>query len=273
MKPWAGVPLFSTMSLRPVMQKFELVQSSPETACTEKTNRIHGHEQAYWAMCNRVQHFKSIQSPIKWSRLSSSQYSLLSDHARRHLHIYACSLTRLSVLNQNNINTIRGIDTVSRGEKLPAASRVVALKNYKMNAIHVLSAGGSQPAVCFFQRLLLFRSKFKFTLEKRYTWSLLASRPVILKWRNNSQLTDADEKLLPKPFTMNLFCSAVNITIFLSLVFGLSFSHTTNFVIWLQESSIKVANWLNISPWIPIEQQNCLDALYSQGRFHEKVSP
>ena len=29
-------------------------------------------------------------------------------------------LTRLSVLNENKINTIRGIDTISRNEKLPA---------------------------------------------------------------------------------------------------------------------------------------------------------
>ena len=71
-------------------------------------------------MCNRIQHFKSIQLPIKWSSLSSSQYSLLSDHALwRHLHTYACSLTWLSVLNENKINTIRRNDTVSHVEKLP----------------------------------------------------------------------------------------------------------------------------------------------------------
>ena len=52
---------------------------------------------------------------------SSSQYSLFSDHALwRYLRTYACSLTRLSVLNENKINTVRRIDTVSRVEKLPA---------------------------------------------------------------------------------------------------------------------------------------------------------
>ena len=49
------------------------------------------------------------------------QYSLLSEHALwKHLHTYACSLTRLSVLNVNKINTTRGTDTVSCAEKLPA---------------------------------------------------------------------------------------------------------------------------------------------------------
>ena len=32
----------------------------------------------------------------------------------------ACSLTRLSVLNESKINMIKGIDTISRVEKLPA---------------------------------------------------------------------------------------------------------------------------------------------------------
>ena len=50
----------------------------------------------------------------------ASQYSLLSDHALwRHLHTYVCSLTRLSVLNEDKINTVREIDIVSCVEKLP----------------------------------------------------------------------------------------------------------------------------------------------------------
>ena len=79
-------------------------------------------------MCNRVLHFKHIQLPFKRSSLSSSQYSLLSDHILcKHLHTYACSLTRLSVLSENKINTIRGIDMVSRFEKLPAEHKVVGM--------------------------------------------------------------------------------------------------------------------------------------------------
>ena len=61
--------------------------------------------------------FKFIQLHIKWS----SWYSLLSDHALwRPQHTYACSSIPLSVLNENEINTITGIDTVSHVEKLPA---------------------------------------------------------------------------------------------------------------------------------------------------------
>ena len=91
-------------------------------------------------MCNRVRYFKPIQLPIKWSSLSSSKYTLLSDHAFwRPLLTYAYSLTRLSVLNENKINTIRGIDTASCVEKLPAEQGVVVLKNYRMNTIHFLS--------------------------------------------------------------------------------------------------------------------------------------
>ena len=68
-------------------------------------------------MCNRVPYFKPIQLPIKWSRLTSSQYSLLSDHAlRRHLHTYESLLVQLSVLNENKIETIKAIDTINRVE-------------------------------------------------------------------------------------------------------------------------------------------------------------
>ena len=60
-------------------------------------------------MCNCVQYFKPIQLSIKWSSFASLW---------RHFHAYACSLKRLSTLNENKINTIRGIDTISRAEKL-----------------------------------------------------------------------------------------------------------------------------------------------------------
>ena len=71
----------------------------------------------------------AIQLPIKWSSLSLSLYSLLSDHSLwRLLHTYAHLLTRLFVLNENKIKTIRGIDTVSRVEKLPAEHGVSCWK-------------------------------------------------------------------------------------------------------------------------------------------------
>ena len=77
--------------------------------------------------------------------------------------------------------------------------------------------GGSQPTVRMFRRMLSFCSKLEFTLEKKRVWSLLASRPVIMKWNRNSRLTYASERLLPIAFTVNLFCSAVNLVIFLNL--------------------------------------------------------
>ena len=43
------------------------------------------------------------------------------------------------MLNENKINTIRVIDTVSRVEKLQAEHWVVVLTNYPMNTIHILS--------------------------------------------------------------------------------------------------------------------------------------
>ena len=87
---------------------------------TAKINRVHEQEWSCQAMCNRVQYFKPIQLPIKWSSLSSNQYSLLSDHALwRNLHTYPYLLKQLSVLNENKSNMIRGIETISRAEKLP----------------------------------------------------------------------------------------------------------------------------------------------------------
>ena len=72
-------------------------------------------------MCNHVQYFKPIQLSSKRSSLSSSQYSLLSDHALwRPLQTYVCLLTRLSVLNENKTNAIKGITMVSYVKKLPA---------------------------------------------------------------------------------------------------------------------------------------------------------
>ena len=79
--------------------------------------------------------------------------------------------------------------------------------------------GKFAPTVSFFLKMPLFCSKLEFTLEKRCMWSLLASRPVILKWRRDSLLTDAREGFLQKALTMNRFCCAVISAIFLSLDF------------------------------------------------------
>ena len=62
------------------------------------------------------------------------------------------------------------------------------------------------------------------------------SRPVILYWRRNSFLTTASDRLLTKGFTVNLFNTAVNITIFLSIEYCLSFAHKTNSVFCKQAS-------------------------------------
>ena len=68
------------------------------------------------------------------------------------------------------------------------------------------------------------KRKIEFTVEKGCSGNLFASRQVGLEWRRNSLLlTDATEGFLSKAFTMNLFCSAVNIAVFLRFDF---FCHT-----------------------------------------------
>ena len=51
-------------------------------------------------------------------------------------------------------------------------------------------------ALRLFRRMRSFYSKLEFTLEKRCAWKLLASRPVILKWKN-SLPTDPVNEFLP----------------------------------------------------------------------------
>ena len=73
--------------------------------------------------------------------LQSVQFTLRS--CPEGIYTYACTSTRLSVLYENNINTIRGTDNVSRDEKLPVEHGLSCWKITKwMNTIRFLSDSG-----------------------------------------------------------------------------------------------------------------------------------